>query len=125
MKRFNTTVNSGAQCGQAILEFVLSAWALLFILSGMLAMVLFVAAKVGIQIEAYTLARAHLYGNELGYCQASQYWPQKISRLELNCDAQHVGEVSVEANLSGFGFENIAHTKIKLKTRSESVTRGT
>ena len=103
---------SNPQKGQALMEFLVGFVAFKGVLVLSLGALLIMSTLVWIRVEAFALARAQLYGNDLSRCRASETLPQWMHSREFLCNQP--GEVSYRLR-----FTKILGTEIKLQNRIE------
>jgi len=85
--------------GETMISFLIFAPLFLVLLSGLISGAALTLAECFMALDTYTLARAHLYGNDLNYCEASRHWPQ-LEALRINYQCPMPGTVLAELKMN-------------------------
>lgn len=98
-----TTKTTKARSGTILVEACVSLGVTLITLLTLSSLSLVWIAKLWMSAEAYTLARAHLYHNDLNRCDLSLTWPKnRYIESEFQCNRR--GEVFVETHIKPLLF---------------------
>lgn len=76
---------------------------------------LLIVARGHIKLQAYALARAHLYGNDRSTCEASASWPRRVIPLSFACD--HRGTIDVYGTLRLPLWERLGGDQLRFRER--------
>ena len=76
MERFKTMKRN--KHGECLVGLAVAAPLLGLLLSALFALSAAFAARQLLDLDAYRLARAHLYSQDRGLCKASRLWPEPI-----------------------------------------------
>lgn len=90
--RNNGTVLVEGICMIIISQFTIIAFMLMLFMQVM---------QIWLDVECYTLARAHLYDNSENHCQLSSKWPHQLFfPAQIECDSEGSVSIQVTANFA-------------------------
>ncbi len=110
--------NSRGKWGALLIEACLSLALAAFLLWQIFYALALVMAEQLMWIEAFTLARAQIYGQEQDHCSIAAFWPRGIT-MKIEKECPQPGQVEMTLSFHKFKFSEAQKIKVSLRLRED------